>query len=254
MFINIGQLTLSPTSVASVCRVGDPLQLTCTAPVESGIKWDIFQSESTFRFVDDVVITLGSAKNQRTPVTVNNSIMFTFTKISDPGASPLVSTLSIDSVSIFLNGSVVNCSDLSDSTTSAATTIQIIDTHQGEFIIVVTKVIIICVSCIHANIIIDFPLYTPKLRVSDERYEADNVTVTVEWTPQEGVTYTTSVSPLTSIAITGNSSRQLTIPYNTNYNVSVEAAPPCSTAVITLNYGEIQLHNYTKSSYIILKP
>ena len=154
MIINIGQLTLFPTSVASVCSVGDPLQLTCTAPVESGIKWDIFQSESTFRFVDDVVITLGSAKNQTTLATVN-SVMFTFTKVSDPGASPLVSTLSIDSVSIGLNGTVVNCSDLSDSTTSAATTTQIIDTHQSEFvIIVVTKVIIICISCIHAHNII----------------------------------------------------------------------------------------------------
>ena len=78
--------------------------------------------------------------------------------------------------------------------------------------------------------------------ISDERYEVDDVIVTVEWTPQEGVTYTTSVSPLTSIAVTGSSSRQLTILYNTNYNVSVKAAPPCSTAVITLNYGETQLH------------
>ena len=77
--------------------------------------------------------------------------------------------------------------------------------------------------------------------VSDERYEADNVSVTVEWTPQEGVTYATSVSPLTSVTVTGSSSRQLTISYNTNYNFSVEAAPPCRpnpTTVITLNYGE----------------
>ena len=84
------------------------------------------------------------------------------------------------------------------------------------------------------------------LRVSDERYEVDNVIVTVEWTPQEGVTYTTSVSPLTSITVTGNSSRQLTISYNTNYNISVEAAPPCRpnpTAVITLKYGEA-IDNY----------
>ena len=63
----------------------------------------------------------------------------------------------------------------------------------------------------------------------------------MEWTPREGVTYTTSVSPLTSITVTGSSSRRLTISYNTNYNLSVEAAPPCRpnpTAVITLNYGE----------------
>ena len=89
--------------------------------------------------------------------------------------------------------------------------------------------------------IIDFLLYTPILRVSVERYETDDVIVTVEWTPQEGVTYTTSISPLTSITITGNSSRQLIISYNTNYNFSVEAAPPCGpnpTAVIPLNYGK----------------
>ena len=78
--------------------------------------------------------------------------------------------------------------------------------------------------------------------VSNEHYEIDNITVTVEWTQLEGVTYTTraSDSPLTSITITGNSS-QLTISYNTSYNFSVEAAPPCRpnpTAVITLNYGE----------------
>ena len=101
---------------------------------------------------------------------------------------------------------------------------------------------VISASCIHAqNHIIDFLLYTPILRVSIERYEADDVIVTVEWTPHEGVTYTTSVSPLTSIIITGSSSRQLTILYNTDYNLSVEAAPPCrpnSTAVIALKYGE----------------
>ena len=101
---------------------------------------------------------------------------------------------------------------------------------------------LLSVSCIHAQShIIDFLLYTPTLRVSDERYETDNVTVIVEWTSQEHVTYTTSVSPLTSVTVTGSSSRQLTISYNTNYNLSVEAAPPCGpnpTAVITLNYGE----------------
>ena len=82
------------------------------------------------------------------------------------------------------------------------------------------------------------------MRVLDERYEVDDVIVTVEWTPQEGVTYTSSVSPLTSIIVTGSSSRQLTISYNTDYNLSVEAAPLCRpnpTAVITLNYGEAQL-------------
>ena len=100
---------------------------------------------------------------------------------------------------------------------------------------------------IHHIILLDFFLYTPILRVSDKHYETDVVIVTVEWTPQEGVLrYTTSVSPLTSIAVTGNSSRQLTISYNTDYNLSVEAAPPCRpnpTAVIAFKYGEA-IDNY----------
>ena len=83
--------------------------------------------------------------------------------------------------------------------------------------------------------------YTPILSVSTEHYEADTVTVTVEWARQEDVTYTVRISPLTSIIITESTSRQVTISYNTVYNFSVEAAPVCRpnpTAFILLHYGE----------------
>ena len=83
--------------------------------------------------------------------------------------------------------------------------------------------------------------FTPILSVSAEHYEADTVTVTVEWAQQEDVTYTPRVSPLTSIITTESTSRQVTISYNTVYNFSVEAAPVCRpnpTAFILLHYGE----------------
>ena len=117
-----------------MCRAGEPLQLTCTASVESGIQWSVFRNNE--QIVSDVLITIGSANNQRTPVTpeVLDSVTFTFIRTSAGGASPVTSTLSIDSVSIDLNGTVVNCGDLSDPMMSAATTIQIIDTSQSEFI------------------------------------------------------------------------------------------------------------------------
>ena len=47
---------------------------------------------------------------QVTSITVN-STTFTFMRSSARGASPLKSTLSIDSVSIGLNGTVVNCTE-----------------------------------------------------------------------------------------------------------------------------------------------
>ena len=116
-------------SVAPVCRVGDPLQLICTASdsVEF-IIWSILQANEP-----------GTLTEIATPVQINSrdanqmrqievaSATFTFVRISAQGASPLVSTLSIDSVSIGLNGTVVNCSDVSNPMISASTTIQVID-------------------------------------------------------------------------------------------------------------------------------
>ena len=115
-----------------MCSVGDPLQLTCTASVESGIKWNVFNQVNE-QIVSDVLITTGSANNQRTSLTVN-SITFTSLRTSAQGASPLTSILSIDSVGIGLNGTEVRCSDLSDPMISATTTIQIVDTNQSEFV------------------------------------------------------------------------------------------------------------------------
>ena len=123
-------------SVAPVCSVGDPLQLTCTASVEAGIKWNIFRVN--MKVISDVLITVGMAENQRIQMTVD-SVTFTFIKNSAPEATPLVSTLSID---FGLNRTVVICSDLSDSTTSAMTTIQLTDTSQSEF---VNDIVVICI-------------------------------------------------------------------------------------------------------------
>lgn len=82
------------------------------------------------------------------------------------------------------------------------------------------------------------------LSISAEQYEADSVTVTVEWAwaQQIHVTYSAKVVPLVPILITGSTSRQLTIPYNNEYNLSVVATAPCrpnATTFIKLNYGEV---------------
>ena len=64
-----------------------------------------------------------------------NSTTFTFTRTSAEDVSPLISTLSIDSVSIGLNGTVVNCMDANNPMISNSTTIQIIDTSNSKFAI-----------------------------------------------------------------------------------------------------------------------
>ena len=91
--------------------------------------------------------------------------------------------------------------------------------------------------------------YTPMLRISEE-YQANNITVTVKWDPAQQmdnntiitlITTTVAVSPLVPIIGTGNTSRELVISYNTEYNLSVVAVTACGNAAATkkLNYGEI---------------
>ena len=84
-----------------------------------------------------------------------------------------------------------------------------------------------------------------ELNILKPHYDADNVTVTVEWAQREpGIVYSVEVTP---DMLTGNfteSTRyQLTIPYNEAYNFSVMATTPNVTAFeyITLHYGEVLL-------------
>ena len=121
---------LTPVMVAPVCHIGDGLNLTCTASVEF-ISWSINEqgSQDDGEFTP-TFITSRATTNQSKQIVVN-SAMLTFVRNSADGVLPLISTLSIDSVSIGLNGTVVNCTDATNST-SASTTIQIIDTSQSE--------------------------------------------------------------------------------------------------------------------------
>ena len=132
-------LTISPVLVAPVCRVGDQLNLTCTASIEF-ISWNIFRVNEQGileRAINDEPINSQDMLQMPEP-TVNSLATFTFTRTSAQRDLPLISILSIDSMSIGLNGTVVNCTDgrswERNKVMSASTTIQIIDTSQSELV------------------------------------------------------------------------------------------------------------------------
>ena len=130
-------------TVAPVCHVGDPLQMTCTAPAQS-LRWSIFQvnEQGLLTEVTGSVLIDSHDANQRKQNEVD-STTFTFIRISAPGASP---TSSIDSVSIGLNGIVVRCSDAANPMTSASTTIQLFDTTTiGESAKIIIIIILLSV-------------------------------------------------------------------------------------------------------------
>ena len=78
--------------------------------------------------LEDVInsVLIESSDNNQMKQREMDSTTFIFTRISTLGVSPLITTLSIDSVSIGFNGTVVRCSDVVNSTTSASTMIYII--------------------------------------------------------------------------------------------------------------------------------
>ena len=178
-----------------------------------------------------------------------SSATFTYLRSSAQGISPLISTLSIDSVSIGLNGTVLRCSGVGNPTESASTTIQIINISQSELAISIHCKLPAynMFNVIVTSTIVDIQ-YKPTFSISEEHYGADNVTVIVKWTQAEQVQqvyvlYSSTVVPSdVSVITTGITSRQLTIPYNMEYNLSIVATTPCrpnATAVIKLNYGEV---------------
>ena len=130
--LRTGMLTLSPMMVAPVCHVGDPLQLTCTASV-ANIQWKILQvnEQGVLQEVTNAVKITSLDANQISQRVVN-SATFTFVITSAQGVLPLISTLSIDSVNIGLNRTVVNCGEVGGSMASASTTIQIISISHSE--------------------------------------------------------------------------------------------------------------------------
>ena len=117
-----GVVELSPSGVALVCQVGDPLELTCSITGEFK-RWEftvVTDSGVSQTFMPDV-----TPDGVAPPLTVN-STTFTLSRLSAQDSLPLISRMTINHVSEGLNGVAVSCVDVAASE-SAATTIQIVD-------------------------------------------------------------------------------------------------------------------------------
>ena len=83
---------------------------------------------------------------------------------------------------------------------------------------------------------------TPSVNIS-EHFQMNFVSVTLKWTAKNGISYSINVNPETAISYTGERSAQLSILYNTKYNVSVVASL-CgidqTIYSIIINYGKLQ--------------
>ena len=118
-------------TVAPVCHVGDPVQITCTASVtEMDWSFKVINQQGENEPVTGFS-RAGALSNQSMLIEVNYTT-FALIRNSSQNVLPLIVTLSIDSVSIGLNGTVVTCRDAGNSMITVSTAIQIIDISNSE--------------------------------------------------------------------------------------------------------------------------
>lgn len=82
----------------------------------------------------------------------------------------------------------------------------------------------------------------PTIISISEEYRAENITVLVEWTQEEGVSYNITIIPMPiPTTFTGRTRVQLIVLYNIEYNMSLEAVAVCQSVAsshVRLFYGE----------------
>ena len=100
-----GAVTIAPFPNAAVCRVGDQLEVTCSTN-SNALDWEIVFTETNDRIDSTVTST-----QQIQEVVPSHSTVFIFSRTSELGTIPLVSTLDISSVELTLNGSNIICTD-----------------------------------------------------------------------------------------------------------------------------------------------
>ena len=57
-----------------------------------------------------------------------------------------------------------------------------------------------------------------------EQFRAKDISVILEWTRTNGVSYSIRVDPEVAVNYTGRNSAQITVSYDTKYNISVVAS------------------------------
>ena len=105
----VGAVMLSPSPRALVCHTGDSLVVTCSVTESSLMSWRL-----TLMGMDDHVheISISSTTIALQRAVINSSRVSTL-RISERGATPLISTLEINPVNKALNGTVtITCIEL----------------------------------------------------------------------------------------------------------------------------------------------
>ena len=230
-------LTQSNPGVVSVCP-GEDLHLICSTN-SSLIEWNITvtvlqsesgQSHSRTKIVSNILA--------RPTMLIVNGILFNITRNSTLESRPLTSVASVANVTAGLDGTIVKCTAIEQSNSErepSLVTIDVTDTSelQNDFIHLVAM---------HSNHIMYAGQLQPPESIATHviRYEADNVLVMLDWAPVDGVSYNITTIPPVAVDFNASTIAQLTLHYNTQYNISILASLCEQSLIIShdLKFGE----------------
>jgi formyltetrahydrofolate synthetase len=173
-----------------------------------------------------------------TPIMTNLTTLRITRSLDSSSSLPLVSTISTDNVTTDFNGTMITCSGMSIMTGLLATeNVELIligiqnirsKINNGRFVLT-TLVLFMKLYYYHT--------VAPSANISKQSQSKD-ISVTLEWTHTNGVSYNVSVDPEVAVNHTGRNSAQFIVSYDTKYNVSVVA----SLCGVTMTYFTIIYH------------
>ena len=160
----------------------------------------------------------GEQSEQNFPV---GSSVFHFTRISSVAQSPLITLLAINNVTVGINGTILFCSTDGDTNNALMSRIHVIENIISKIIHIMYNNYISTLPSYNSTITIPDHPHPPKVNITSN-LSSDSVTVNLDWTEEDGVSYNVSVTPAPlMIRQVCSNCVELTVPYNIVYNVSV---------------------------------
>ena len=215
------QLELEPAGVLYGC-FGGPLRTNCnvssmTINDETILEWNItipsYHTTQTRSIIGD-------------SMTMAPPILLNLTTLNISRSFPLSSMIFTDNATADLNGTMITCSGQDfGSGVMASASVQIILIGNNHGAVNSTRLDIKTTqfACNHNNNVVCIYTVTPDVNIS-RHFEANGITITLEWDAKNGVSYVVSVQPEVLVDYTQTNSVRLSLPYEKLYNISIRAS------------------------------
>ena len=221
------QVEFEPAGVLYMCS-GESLRTDCsvsslTINDETVLEWSITSPSHPTTQTRSIV---GDSTHGDNTTVMVASILVNLTTLNISRSFPLSSMIVTDHATAGLNETVINCTGQdfgSGATASASVQIILIGNNHGAVNSTRLDIKTTQFACNHDPVCIYYYTVTPDLNIS-QHFEANGITIALEWDTKNGVSYIVSVQPEVLVDYTRANGAWLSLSYGKEYNISVTAS------------------------------